>query len=49
MLEHLGLDEAARAVEEAVVADLAARIPGGAPRRTSDVGDAIAARVATTR
>ena len=45
MLEHLGLDAAARAVEEAVVADLAARTPGAAPRRTSEIGDAIAARV----
>ena len=45
LLEHLGLDEAARAVEEAVVADLAARTPG-ATRRTAEVGDAIAARVA---
>jgi 3-isopropylmalate dehydrogenase len=45
LLEHLGLDDAARAVEDAVVADLAARTPG-APRRTSEVGDAIAARLA---
>ena len=45
MLEHLGLDAAARSVEEAVVADLAARTPGAAARRTSEVGDAIAARV----
>jgi 3-isopropylmalate dehydrogenase len=44
LLEHLGLDEAARTVEEAVVADLAER--GTAPRRTSEVGDAIAGRVA---
>ncbi len=45
LLEHLGLDEAAAKVEQAVVADLAAR--GEAPaRRTSEVGDAIAARVA---
>jgi 3-isopropylmalate dehydrogenase len=43
MLEHLGLDTAARKVEEAVVADLAER--SGTPRRTSEVGDAIAARV----
>jgi 3-isopropylmalate dehydrogenase len=42
MLEHLGLEAAARAVEDAVVADLAERT--GAPRRTSEVGDAIAAR-----
>src|SRR4051795_4341248 len=44
LLEHLGLDEAARAVEDAVTADLAAR-EGGA-RRTSEIGDAIAARLA---
>ncbi|MBY9075719.1 3-isopropylmalate dehydrogenase [Nocardioides sp. WL0053] len=44
LLEHLGLDDAARTVEDAVVADLAAR--GSAPRRTSEIGDAIAARVA---
>ncbi len=44
LLEHLGLDDAARRVEEAVVADLAAR--DGAVRRTSEVGDAIAARLA---
>ncbi len=45
MLEHLGLDAAAAQVEEAVVADLAARTPGQV-RRTAEVGDAIAARVA---
>jgi 3-isopropylmalate dehydrogenase len=45
LLEHLGLDDAARAVEAAVVAELAARAPG-APRRTSEVGDAIATRLA---
>jgi 3-isopropylmalate dehydrogenase len=45
LLEHLGLDEAARSVEEAVVADLAARPPGSA-RRTPEVGDAIAGRIA---
>jgi 3-isopropylmalate dehydrogenase len=44
LLEHLGLDEAARTVEEAVVADLAERGSGPA-RRTPEVGDAIAARV----
>jgi 3-isopropylmalate dehydrogenase len=43
LLEHLGHDAAARAVETAVVEDLAAR--GSAARRTSEVGDAIAARV----
>ena len=45
MLEHLGLEDAARAVEDAVVAELTAREPG-ALRCTSEVGDAIAARVA---
>ncbi|WP_122817038.1 3-isopropylmalate dehydrogenase [Nocardioides pantholopis] len=45
LLDHLGHPEAARAIDDAVVADLAARTPG-APRRTSEVGDAIAARVA---
>jgi 3-isopropylmalate dehydrogenase len=45
LLEHLGLDDAARRVEDAVVADLAAREPGST-RTTSEVGDAIAARVA---
>jgi 3-isopropylmalate dehydrogenase len=43
LLEHLGLEDAARAVEDAVVADLAARTGSG--RRTSEVGDAIAARL----
>jgi 3-isopropylmalate dehydrogenase len=43
MLDHLGLEAAARRVEDAVVADLAAR--DGAPRATSAVGDAVAARV----
>ena len=45
LLEHLGFDDAAHRVEEAVVADLADRGAGPA-RRTSEVGDAIAARVA---
>ena len=45
LLDHLGLDEASRKVETAVVADLAER--AGLPaRRTSEIGDAIAARVA---
>lgn len=42
LLDHLGLGEAARCVEEAVAADLAAR--GSAVRRTPEIGDAIAAR-----
>jgi 3-isopropylmalate dehydrogenase len=45
MLDHLGLDEAAAAVEAAVIADLAERRPG-VTRTTAEVGDAIAARVA---
>jgi 3-isopropylmalate dehydrogenase len=44
MLDHLGLEAAARRVEDAVVGDLAGR--DGTPRRTSEIGDAIAARVA---
>jgi 3-isopropylmalate dehydrogenase len=44
MLDHLGQPGAAAAVEAAVIEDLAARTPGTA-RRTSEVGDAIAARV----
>ena len=39
LLDHLGHAEAAAAVEAAVLADLAERTPG-APRRTSEVGDA---------
>jgi 3-isopropylmalate dehydrogenase len=45
MLDHLGLEDAARSVESAVIADLADRKPGGT-RTTAEVGDAIAARVA---
>src|SRR4051794_11756874 len=45
MLDHLGLEDAARTVEAAVVADLAERDPA-TPRSTAAVGDAIAARVA---
>jgi 3-isopropylmalate dehydrogenase len=43
LLEHLGLSEAATAVQDAVSADLAER--ASTPRTTSEVGDAIAARV----
>ena len=48
LLEHLGLDAEARSVEEAVVAELAARTgrEEGTARRTSEIGDAIAGRVA---
>ncbi len=45
LLEHLGLEDAAAAVERAVVDELAARTPG-APVVTTDVGDSVAARVA---
>ena len=44
MLDHLGLEDAAKTVEDAVVADLAARA-GGARGTTSEIGDSIAARV----
>jgi 3-isopropylmalate dehydrogenase len=44
LLEHLGLDDAAGTVESAVVDDLATRGHGPA-RRTSEIGDAVAARV----
>jgi 3-isopropylmalate dehydrogenase len=44
MLDHLGHPQAARSVEEAVFADLAARVPG-TTRRTSEIGDAVAGRV----
>jgi 3-isopropylmalate dehydrogenase len=44
MLQHLGHDEAGRRIEDAVTADISAR--DGSPRRTAEVGDAIAARVA---
>jgi 3-isopropylmalate dehydrogenase len=45
LLDHLGHADAAARVERAVIADLAERTPG-TTRRTSEVGDAIAARVA---
>jgi 3-isopropylmalate dehydrogenase len=44
MLDHLGLAEEAARVEKAAVADIAGR-SGGAPRSTSEIGDAIAAAV----
>jgi 3-isopropylmalate dehydrogenase len=44
LLRHLGHDAAAERIEVAVVADIAER--GLAPRSTSEVGDALAARVA---
>jgi 3-isopropylmalate dehydrogenase len=45
LLDHLGYAEAAATVEAAVIADLAERAPG-TTRHTSEVGDAIAARLA---
>jgi 3-isopropylmalate dehydrogenase len=44
LLDHLGHAEAAAAIEAAVLADLAERVPGTS-RRTSEVGDAIASRL----
>ena len=44
MLEHFGEPEAAAAIEKAVTDDLAAR--GGDKRTTSEIGDAIVARLA---
>ena len=43
LLDHLGAEDTARRVEAAVSADLATR--GSAPRSTSQVGDAIVARL----
>ena len=45
LLDHLGYADDAAAIERAVIDDLAARVPG-TTRRTPEVGDAIAARVA---
>ncbi|MCW2786431.1 MAG: 3-isopropylmalate dehydrogenase [Marmoricola sp.] len=45
MLDHLGLTDAAQAVEAAVIADLAEREPG-ATLSTPEIGDRITARVA---
>ncbi len=44
LLDHLGYADESMAIETAVIADLATR--GVSPRRTSQVGDDIAARVA---
>ncbi len=46
LLDHLGHPEAAASIEAAVLADRAALAASPATRRTSEVGDAIAARVA---
>ncbi|MFT4286801.1 3-isopropylmalate dehydrogenase [Nocardioides sp.] len=43
LLDHLGYPEAAKTIDDAVLAELTER--GGETRRTSDVGDAIAARI----
>ena len=45
LLDHLGYADAAAGVEAAAIADLAERT-AGTTRRTSEVGDAIAGRVA---
>ncbi len=45
LLDHLGHPDAAAAVEAAAIADLAERDPG-TTRRTAEIGDAIAARLA---
>jgi len=42
LLDHLGMPEQSRAVEEAVVADMRER---SGPRSTTEIGDALAARV----
>ncbi len=47
LLEHLGHADAARRVEAAVAGELAARAPG-APVRTAEVGDRLAAAAATS-
>ncbi|MEO9325009.1 3-isopropylmalate dehydrogenase [Nocardioides sp. C4-1] len=49
LLDHLGHPKAAAAIEAAAIADLAERAPASGPtggRTTSEVGDAIAARLA---
>jgi 3-isopropylmalate dehydrogenase len=45
LLDHLGYADAAARVDAAVVADLAERVPGRR-RRTAEVGDAVASRLA---
>jgi 3-isopropylmalate dehydrogenase len=44
LLDHCGLSEEAAQIERAVIADIAARAPGHS-RKTSEIGDAIAATV----
>ncbi|MFI6577067.1 3-isopropylmalate dehydrogenase [Nocardiopsis sp. NPDC050513] len=45
MLDHLGVPEAARRIEDAVAADLKTRAQGDKARSTSQIGDDLAARV----
>jgi 3-isopropylmalate dehydrogenase len=45
LLEHLGHDDAARRVSEAVAAEVASRT-AGVPLRTAEVGDRVAATAA---
>jgi 3-isopropylmalate dehydrogenase len=45
LLRHLGLEAEAARIEEAVAADLAERV-GNPARSTSEIGDALAVRVA---
>ncbi|NDL60852.1 3-isopropylmalate dehydrogenase [Phytoactinopolyspora mesophila] len=45
LLEHLGIPDLAQKVNDAVAADLASR--GDTPRRTTEIGDALAARVSS--
>jgi 3-isopropylmalate dehydrogenase len=46
LLDHLGHADAAASIEAAVLADLANRAVPGDRRRTAEIGDAVAARVA---
>ncbi|MCZ2403092.1 3-isopropylmalate dehydrogenase [Paenarthrobacter sp. Z7-10] len=45
LLEHLGHEDAAQRIVAAVTADIAGRTDSPAPRRTAEIGDAIAASV----
>jgi 3-isopropylmalate dehydrogenase len=44
LLDHLGHEDAATVIEDAVIAELAERVPGAA-QKTAEVGDAVAARI----
>jgi 3-isopropylmalate dehydrogenase len=46
LLDHLGHEKAAKVIEDAVIAELADRVPGAA-QKTAEVGDAVAARITT--